>query len=281
MSEVGDGDCLIRVTHSSVNYKDGLAASGRAATVQSFPLVGGADAVGVIVEGGTSGLVKAADHVVVTGCTSTEPHNRYGTATNGAAARAVIRLEEAGARPKDGPVAVAGAGGFAVAMLAGLGYEVHAFSGKPQAREKLLSYGAAEVQPRPDVAFIGEPLQDDTWGRGHRSRRWRYLGLAHPHHPPARLHRHVRPRRRYGAAHQRPALHVPRHLAAGHEHHLAVPRPPQHHLEPPGPPTCGWRTSTTSAARSPRTSCHMRSSRSSPPASSAARSSRSATRPPP
>ena len=76
MSEVGDGDCLIRVTHSSVNYKDGLAASGRAATVQSFPLVGGADAVGVIVEGGTSGLVKAADHVVVTGCTSTEPHNR-------------------------------------------------------------------------------------------------------------------------------------------------------------------------------------------------------------
>ena len=128
MSGVGDGDCLIRVTHSSVNYKDGLAATGRAATVQSFPLVGGADAVGVIVEGGTSGLVKAADHVVVTGCTSTEPHNRgyaeylrvpaewvtvipdsltlEDAATYGTAARAVIRLEEAGARPKDGPVAV-------------------------------------------------------------------------------------------------------------------------------------------------------------------------------
>jgi acrylyl-CoA reductase (NADPH) len=41
MSEVGDGDCLIRVTHSSVNYKDGLAATGRAPIVQSFPLVGG------------------------------------------------------------------------------------------------------------------------------------------------------------------------------------------------------------------------------------------------
>jgi len=48
-------------------------------------------------------------------------------------------------------------------MLAGLGYEVHAFSGKPQARNKLLSYGAGEVHPRPDVAFTGEPLQDGKW----------------------------------------------------------------------------------------------------------------------
>ena len=168
MTEVGEGDCLIRVTHSSVNFKDGLAAAGRAPIVQSFPLVGGADAVGVVVEAGASGLVTAADRVVVTGCTLTETHNggyaEYlhvpaewaavipesltleNAATSGTAgvtaARAVLRLEEAGVRPEAGPIAVpgasGGAGGFVVAMLAGLGYEVHAFTGKPQARETLL-----------------------------------------------------------------------------------------------------------------------------------------------
>jgi len=139
MSEVGDGDCLIRVTHSSVNYKDGLAATGRAPIVQSFPLIGGADAVGVVVESGPSDLVKAADHVVVTGCTLSETHNdgygeylrvpaewvtvipesltledaaTYGTA-GVTAARAVLRLEEAGVRPEDGPIAVPGASGGA------------------------------------------------------------------------------------------------------------------------------------------------------------------------
>jgi acrylyl-CoA reductase (NADPH) len=134
-------------------------------------------------------LVKAADHVVVTGCTLSETHNggyseylrvpaewvtvipesltledaaTYGTA-GVTAARAVLRLEEAGVRPQDGPIAVpgasGGAGGFVVAMLAGLGYEVHAFSGKPRARAKLLSYGAAAVQPRPDVASPASPFR--------------------------------------------------------------------------------------------------------------------------
>jgi hypothetical protein len=78
MSAVGVGDCLIRVTtHSSVNYKDGLAATGRAAVVQAFPWVGGTDAVGVV-GAGASGLVKAADRVAVTGCTLSETRNgRY------------------------------------------------------------------------------------------------------------------------------------------------------------------------------------------------------------
>ena len=74
LEDLGEGDVLIRVTHSSVNYKDGLAATGRAPIARRLPLVGGCCAAGTVVEPGESGL--PADTVVaVVGATLSEQHN--------------------------------------------------------------------------------------------------------------------------------------------------------------------------------------------------------------
>lgn len=187
---IGEGDLLVRVTHSSVNFKDGLAATGTAPIARTYPLIGGIDATGVVVE--AAGGLAEGDHVVVTGFDLSEKHDggyaeylrvpaswavevpaglslwdamALGTA-GVTAALGIHQLERNGLTPGAGPVAVTGASGgvgaLAVSMLAGLGYEVTAFSGKPEAQESLRHYGATTVEARPDTEGI-RALGPATW----------------------------------------------------------------------------------------------------------------------
>lgn len=191
LEDLGEGDVLIRVTYSSVNYKDGLAATGRAPIACRLPLVGGCCAAGTVVEPGESGL--PADTVVaVVGATLSEQHNggyceylrvpaawvvavpeaftsRQAAAIGTAgvtSAMAVVKLEDAGVTPESGPIAVTGASGgagsLAVALLAARGYEVTALTGKPEAEDLLRDLGAANVAPRPDTSGT-RPLERGTW----------------------------------------------------------------------------------------------------------------------
>ncbi len=187
---LGGGDLLVRVTHSSVNYKDGLAATGTAPIARTYPLVGGIDAAGVVVE--AAGGHAVGDRVVVTGFDLSEKHDggyaeylrvpaswavavpeglslwesmALGTA-GVTAALGIHQLERNGLAPGSGPVAVTGASGgvgaLAVSMLAGLGYEVTAFTGTVGAHETLRRYGATTVEGRPDTDAV-RALGPATW----------------------------------------------------------------------------------------------------------------------
>lgn len=191
-SELGEGDVLVKTTYSSVNYKDGLAGTGKASIARELPLVGGCDGAGIIVEPGESGL-KIGQRVAMVGASLSERHNggycdymrvpsawvdalpeslstweaaAFGTAGI-TAARAIDRLEAWGITPDSGPIAVTGASGGAgtlgVAMLAQRGYEVVAFSGKPEAHDLLLKLGASQVLPRPDLSGKPKPLERGQW----------------------------------------------------------------------------------------------------------------------
>jgi alcohol dehydrogenase len=190
VADLGSGDLLVRVTHSSVNYKDGLAATGTAPIARRLPLVGGIDAAGVVVEG--AGMHSPGDRVVVTGFDLSEKtdggYAEYLRVPAGWAvplprsmsladsmvlgtagvtvALGIHQLEHNGLRPGTGPVAVTGASGgvgaIAVAMLAGLGYEVTAFTGKADSHDLLRSLGATTVEARPDIDNV-RALGPETW----------------------------------------------------------------------------------------------------------------------
>lgn len=185
------GDVLIRVEHSSLNYKDALAASGSAPVLRRHPLTLGIDAAGTVTQS-EDPRHRVGDRVVVTGFGLSEDHDggwadwmrvpgdwavrlpeglagedsmAFGTAGL-TAALAIHRLEEHGLQAGHGPVAVTGASGgsgmLAVAMLAGLGHEVVAISGSPDAHDLLRRLGAAEVEERPDVSAL-RPLESARW----------------------------------------------------------------------------------------------------------------------
>ncbi|MEO7070642.1 MAG: acryloyl-CoA reductase [Nostocoides sp.] len=190
VAQIGDGDLLVRVTHSSVNYKDGLAATGTAPIARRYPLIGGIDAAGVVVR--AAGSHKEGDRVVVTGFDLSEKHDGgyaeylrvpgdwairipdglsieqsmiLGTA-GVTAALGIHQLEHNGLRPGAGPVAVTGAGGgvgsLAVSMLARRGYEITAFTGKADQHDQLRRYGATHVEARPDTENV-RALGSETW----------------------------------------------------------------------------------------------------------------------
>jgi acrylyl-CoA reductase (NADPH) len=188
LEELAAGDVVVRVTHSDINYKDALAATGAGKILRRFPLVGGIDLAGVV-ESSADARFRPGDAVLVTGCGLSETHDggyaeyarmqadwlipipptldafsvmALGTA-GFTAALAIDRMEHNGQRPSAGPVVVTGASGgvgsLAVDMLAGRGYEVHAVSGKPQAADYLRSLGAAKVLPRAELNFGSRPLE--------------------------------------------------------------------------------------------------------------------------
>ena len=186
-ADLGDGDVVVRVDCSSVNYKDALATIPKGQVARISPLVPGIDLAGTVVEGpgeGTEVLVHGydlgvahhggyAEYARVPGDwvvplpdgLSTKQAMAIGTA-GFTAAMSVARLEHHGLEPGDGPVLVTGAtggvGSTAVSILAARGYEVVASSGK-DAREYLESLGAAEVIGREDVAGDGKPLGRQRW----------------------------------------------------------------------------------------------------------------------
>ncbi len=191
--ELPDGDLILAVKYSALNYKDALAATGHSGVALQLPLVPGIDAVGVVaastspdVSVGEEVLVKAADFgtrqwggwselasVPAEWCYPIpEGLDLLETVTLGTAgftaAQCVQQLERHGVRPDSGPVVVTGATGgvgvFAVMLLHRLGYEVVAVTGKADRRDWLIERGAARVVEREDV--------DDRSGRPMLAGRW-------------------------------------------------------------------------------------------------------------
>jgi acrylyl-CoA reductase (NADPH) len=189
-SALPDGDVLVRVAYSDLNYKDGLAITGRGRVVRSFPMVPGIDLAGTVVES-ASAAYKPGDEVVLTGWGIGETHwgghaqmarvradwlvllpagmaleQSMGIGTAGFTAMlCVMALEEHGLRPGGRQVLVTGASGgvgsVAVALLAQLGYDVVASTGKNDEHEYLHALGAKEVIGR--LAPSGKPLESERW----------------------------------------------------------------------------------------------------------------------
>ena len=187
-----DGDVTIAVSHSTVNYKDGLVLTGRSPVVRKFPMIPGIDLAGTVVDSSHPDF-NVGDNVLLNGFGLSEVH--YGGYAEVArvkgdwlvplpkefsAAQAmaigtagytamlsVLALEDAHVAPAKGAVIVTGAAGgvgsVAVALLAKLGYRVIASTGRPEEGEYLKSLGAAEILPRAELS--GEPrmLGKERW----------------------------------------------------------------------------------------------------------------------
>ena len=196
LDQLPDGDVLVRVRYSSLNYKDALAASGHPGVVRTFPHVPGVDAAGTVVEDVT-GSFSPGSEVIVTGYDlggahwggyaeyirvpvgwlvplpaglSLEESMILGTA-GFTAAQSVQALIHHAVGPQSGPVVVTGASGgvgcLSVAILARLGYEVVAVTGKPDAHDFLRQLGAAHVIGRDEVTDDGrKPLLAERWAGG-------------------------------------------------------------------------------------------------------------------
>lgn len=187
------GDVTIRVAYSSVNYKDALAATGAGKIIRRFPCVGGIDLSGTVLDSGDARF-KPGDPVIATSFDIGVAHHggyaevarvpgdwviplpvglslyeamALGTA-GFTAALAIVRMEENGLKPANGPVIVTGAtggvGSLALDMLANLGYHVVALTGKESEAGYLRSLGAAEIMLRQnlDLAKI-RPLDKARW----------------------------------------------------------------------------------------------------------------------
>ncbi|MCI4428003.1 MAG: oxidoreductase [Burkholderiales bacterium] len=191
-SRLPPGDVLIKVEHSTLNYKDGLAITNRAPVVRAWPMVAGIDGAGTVLES-THPAWKAGDRVVHNGWGVGE--NRWGCLAERArlqgdwlvglpqafttrqamaigtagytAMLCVLALEDHGLRPGDAEVLVTGAtggvGSVAVALLARLGYAVTAATGKTSQAEYLQSLGAKNIIDRAEFAAAGKPLQKERW----------------------------------------------------------------------------------------------------------------------
>jgi acrylyl-CoA reductase (NADPH) len=181
--ELGDGDVVVKVAYSSVNYKDALATIPKGQVARISPLVPGIDLAGTTTEGddvlahgydigvahhgGYAEYARLPSEWVIPLPEGMSARQAMAIGTAGfTAALAVARLERHGVEPGDGPVLVTGAtggvGSTAVSILASRGYEVAASTGK-DAREYLESLGAAEVLGRDDVAGDGKPLGKQRW----------------------------------------------------------------------------------------------------------------------
>ncbi|NCA68941.1 MAG: acryloyl-CoA reductase [Sphingobacteriia bacterium] len=187
------GEVLIRVEYSSINYKDALAGTGRGKILRTFPLVGGIDAAG-IVEQSSDPDYQPGDAVLATGyglsfdhdggyaerlCVPAswlvpipnglDPRSAMILGTAGfTAALAVHRMQVNGQHPELGPILVTGASGgvgsIAIAILARLGYEAVALSGKPELADWLQRLGATRVLGRDALAEATRPLEKALWG---------------------------------------------------------------------------------------------------------------------
>ena len=192
-SDLPDGEVLVEVTHSSVNYKDGLAVTGKGKIARSFPMVPGIDLAGTVLHS-RSEQFRPGDRVLSTGWGMSESlfggyagRNRldaarliripepltparamaFGTAGL-TAAHAVLTLEEHGLTPDAGPVVVTGAtggvGSVATHLLASRGYEVAAVTGRPDELTPFLTkLGAKQVLPRSELARPAKPLESERW----------------------------------------------------------------------------------------------------------------------
>lgn len=183
-----DGDATVDVEYSTVNYKDGLAVTNRSPIVRTWPMVPGIDFAGTVVGDGTRAVLNGwgvgESHwggfaqrarvasgwlVPLPGSISTLQAAAIGTA-GFTSMLCVLALEEHGITPDRGPVIVTGAAGgvgsTAVAILAALGYEVHASTGRPEEHAYLESLGAKQVIARDELTGPVRPLGKVRWAGG-------------------------------------------------------------------------------------------------------------------
>ena len=187
-----EGDVTVRVAYSTLNYKDGLAITGKGPVVRKFPMVPGIDLAGTV-EASTHAGIAVGDKVVLNGWGVGEghwgglaqrarlkgdwlvplpgaftPRQAMAIGTAGYTAMlCVMALERHGVTPAQGEVLVTGANGgvgsVAVALLAKLGYTVVASTGRPQEADYLKALGAAEIIDRAQLSAPGKPLAKERW----------------------------------------------------------------------------------------------------------------------
>ena len=187
-----EGEVTVRVEYSTVNYKDGLAITGKSPVVRKFPLNAGIDFAGTV-ETSADARFKQGDRVVLNGWGVGETHSGglaqkarvkadwlvplpAGLSTRQAMAigtagytamLCVLAIERHGIKPESGDILVTGANGgvgsVAIALLTKLGYRVVASTGRPEEAEYLRSLGAAEVIHRDELSAPGRPLGKERW----------------------------------------------------------------------------------------------------------------------
>jgi acrylyl-CoA reductase (NADPH) len=194
-AELMEGDVTIRVEWSTLNYKDGLAVTGKAPVVRRFPMIAGIDLAGTV-EQSSHPQWKAGDKVICNGWGMGETHlgayaekarvkgdwlvrlpegmsarDAMAIGTAGYTAMlSVLALEKHGLTPKDGPIVVTGAvggvGSVATALLSKLGYHVIASTGRVSETGYLKGLGAAEVIDRAELSGPAKPLAKERWAGG-------------------------------------------------------------------------------------------------------------------
>ena len=190
--ELMDGDVLVRVSHSTVNYKDGLALTGKAPVIRRWPMIPGIDFAGTVVSSSNPEF-NAGDRVILNGwgCSETHfggyaqmarvkgewlvpmpaaftPAETMAIGTAGYTAMlCVLALERNGVTPDKGPVVVTGAAGgvgsVAIALLAKLGYRVIASTGRVGESDYLKGLGASEIMDRSELSAPAKALGKDRW----------------------------------------------------------------------------------------------------------------------
>lgn len=191
-SELMEGDVTIGVSHSTLNYKDGLAVTGSAPVVRKFPLIAGIDLAGKVLAS-TNARFKPGDQVVANGWGMGETHHggyaerarlkgdwlvplpaafkasdamAIGTAGY-TAMLAVMALEDHGLTPQKGPVLVTGAAGgvgsISIALLSKLGFRVIASTGRGAEESYLRHLGASEIIDRAELSGDARPLGKERW----------------------------------------------------------------------------------------------------------------------
>lgn len=195
VDDLMDGDVTIRVTHSTLNYKDGLALTGKSPVVRRFPMIPGVDCAG-IVEASDNPDFQVGDRVILNGWGTGETHlgsyaekarvrgdwliplpkgltpsQAMAVGTAGFTAMlSVLALERHGCNPGDGPAIVTGAAGgvgsMAIAFLAKAGWHVVASTGRVSETDYLSELGATEIIERSELSGPGRPLAKERWAVG-------------------------------------------------------------------------------------------------------------------
>ena len=192
LDELMEGDVVVAVAHSTVNYKDGLAITGKGPVVRKWPMIGGIDLAGTV-ESSDNAAFRPGDQVLLNGYGLSETH--YGGFADKARVKGdwlvplpaafttaqamaigtagytamlcVLALEDYGITPDGGEVLVTGANGgvgsVAIAILAKLGYTVTASTGRPEEADYLTSLGATTIVDRAELSEKGRPLDKERW----------------------------------------------------------------------------------------------------------------------
>lgn len=192
LDDLSEGEVTIRVGWSGINFKDALAATGKGKILRRFPLAGGIDVAGTVVEsasdafqegdrvlangsglsetrdGGYSEYLRLPEDIVVPLPSGLSLREAMGIGTAGfSAAMSLYRMEENGQRPDMGPIVVTGASGglgtIAIDLLTAAGYEAHAITGKVDEFDWLSHLGARQCISRHDLHWGQKPLENAIW----------------------------------------------------------------------------------------------------------------------